>query len=211
MRFSSSPRAECPCFRLRPLAPPKTVAPAEYLDVAQKMLFSKDRNPNVIVEPEKPKPEPPMPALPSYYGQMTLFDPVVFLALGAGGQKSYHPATRWARSSWSLSIVKRSRSPGTERRLSANCRNWFPRSPCRSRRNRPPLSRRRRPLRRRSSRSEALPIRTPTKARWASTWAQICTAAKPGDTVPNGTVTNGYKKVIVRGLMGDSCHWEQVK
>jgi hypothetical protein len=34
---------------------------------------------------------------------------------------------------------------------------------------------------------------------------------KTGDTTPNGTVVNGYKKVVVRGLMGESCHWEQVK
>src|SRR5579863_7604691 len=74
-----------------PLVAPKTVAPAEYLEVAQKMLFSKDRNPNVVIEPEKPKPEPPMPALPAYYGQMTLFNPVVFISLGGGGKKSDKP------------------------------------------------------------------------------------------------------------------------
>ena len=31
-------------------APPEAVVPANYLDVAQKTLFSKDRNPNVIIE-----------------------------------------------------------------------------------------------------------------------------------------------------------------
>ena len=38
-------------------APVPPVAPAEYIDTVQKMLFSKDRNPNVIVDPP-PAPSP---------------------------------------------------------------------------------------------------------------------------------------------------------
>ena len=78
------------------LAPPalpavKAVAPAEYVDVAGKMLFSKDRNPTVVVEPPKPPPEPVMPALPSYHGQMAIGEPVILLSAGANGaQRSYH-------------------------------------------------------------------------------------------------------------------------
>jgi hypothetical protein len=78
------------------LAPPalpgvKTVAPAEYIDVAGKMLFSKDRNPTVVVEPAKPAPEPVMPALPSYHGQMAIGEPVILLSPSANAtQRSYH-------------------------------------------------------------------------------------------------------------------------
>lgn len=78
------------------LAPPalpgvKTVAPAEYIDVAGKMLFSKDRNPTVVVEPPKPAPEPVMPALPSYHGQMAFDEPVILLSPSANAaQRSYH-------------------------------------------------------------------------------------------------------------------------
>jgi len=78
------------------LAPPalpgvKPVAPAEYVDVASKMLFSKDRNPTVVVEPPKPPPEPVMPALPNYHGQMALGEPVILLSTAANGaQRSYH-------------------------------------------------------------------------------------------------------------------------
>ena len=78
------------------LAPPplpgvKTVAPAEYIDVAGKMLFSKDRNPTVVVEPPKPAPEPVMPALPSYHGQMAIGEPVIFLSTSAAApQRIYH-------------------------------------------------------------------------------------------------------------------------
>ncbi len=78
------------------LAPPplptvKTVAPAEYIDVAGKMLFSKDRNPTVVVEPPKPAPEPVMPALPNYHGQMAIGEPVILLSASATAtQRSYH-------------------------------------------------------------------------------------------------------------------------
>jgi hypothetical protein len=69
---------------LRKPAPPKVdVTPVaakpapfqatSYTDVAQKMLFAKDRNPNVeIVAPPPPPPPPPMPALPRVYGVMGL-------------------------------------------------------------------------------------------------------------------------------------------
>ena len=78
------------------LAPPplptvKAVAPAEYIDVAGKMLFSKDRNPTVVVEPPKPVPEPVMPALPNYHGQIAIGEPVILLSVSANAtQHSYH-------------------------------------------------------------------------------------------------------------------------
>jgi hypothetical protein len=54
------------------------------------MLFSKDRNPTVVVEPPKPPPEPVMPALPSYHGQMAIGEPVIFLSVATTAQRGYH-------------------------------------------------------------------------------------------------------------------------
>ncbi len=66
----------------------------DYFDVAQKTLFSKDRNPNVVVEPPPPAPPAPapkpIPPLPVYYGQMSLGEPVIVLASERTEQKSYH-------------------------------------------------------------------------------------------------------------------------
>jgi hypothetical protein len=78
---------------LAPPSPPlvKPVTPGEYLDVASKMLFAKDRNPTVVLEaPPPPKPEPPMPALPRYYGQMAIGEPVALLSLPPAAQRGYH-------------------------------------------------------------------------------------------------------------------------
>jgi hypothetical protein len=68
--------------RVKPVPPPRVaplpaaapVKPANYIDIAQKMLFAKDRNPIVIVEaPPPPKPKP-MPPLPIFYGLLDLGD-----------------------------------------------------------------------------------------------------------------------------------------
>src|SRR5258708_34166687 len=76
---------------LPPVIAPAPAYPTEYIAVAQQMLFSKDRNPNVPVEvPPPPPPPPPMPALPEAYGVMNLFgDHVVILSLGKTARKSY--------------------------------------------------------------------------------------------------------------------------
>lgn len=78
---------------LAPQTPPlvRPSQPAEYADVAQRTLFSKDRNPNVVVEPPKPAPERPMPSLPIYHGQMDFGEPVALLSLPnqATTQKGY--------------------------------------------------------------------------------------------------------------------------
>lgn len=74
-----------------PLPAVKAVAPAEYIDVAGKMLFSKDRNPTVVIEPPKPPPEPVMPALPTYHGQMAIGEPVILLSASPNAlQRGYH-------------------------------------------------------------------------------------------------------------------------
>jgi len=53
--------------------PAEPVLAAAYADIAQKMLFSKDRNPVVVVE-VKAAPPKPMPPLPLLYGVMDLPD-----------------------------------------------------------------------------------------------------------------------------------------
>lgn len=66
--------------KVKPLAPPPlapapkpdAASAARYADVATKDLFSKDRNPNVVIEPPKVEPPKPMPPLPIVYGVLGL-------------------------------------------------------------------------------------------------------------------------------------------
>jgi hypothetical protein len=55
-----------------PEAKPEGVQAAKYADVATKNLFSKDRNPTVVVEAPKVEPPKVMPPLPVVYGVWTL-------------------------------------------------------------------------------------------------------------------------------------------
>lgn len=48
------------------------IQPVKYADVATKNLFSKDRNPDVIIDPPKIEPPKPMPPLPVVYGVLGL-------------------------------------------------------------------------------------------------------------------------------------------
>ncbi|MEI9815281.1 MAG: hypothetical protein WDO18_22705 [Acidobacteriota bacterium] len=82
-----------------PPAAPGVEAPSavQYLDVAQKMLFSKDRNPIEILPPPPPPkveppppPKPPVPPMPHYYGQMDFGEPVLLMSPDGKIQKSYH-------------------------------------------------------------------------------------------------------------------------
>jgi hypothetical protein len=57
---------------MMPAKKPDTVQSATYADVASKNLFSKDRNPTVVVDPPKVEPPKVMPGLPVVYGVLGL-------------------------------------------------------------------------------------------------------------------------------------------
>jgi len=78
----------------RPLPADQPVLAANYAPVAQKFLFDRERNPNVVVEVKAPPPPPPMPALPIYRGMMQIGSrgPVAFLSLTPdGAHQAIHP------------------------------------------------------------------------------------------------------------------------
>jgi len=196
-----------------PAPAPRPVAPAEYIEVAQKTLFSKDRNPNVILEVPPRKPDPPMPPLPQYHGQMAMFgDPVVFLSSSdsAGAQKSYRAGEKIGP----FEIVSFDRekitltweSKTVERKLSELAPKEAPPQPLAGA-----------PAATSASRPAATSLAPAVKAIGAAESAlgtdmgggfHGCVA---GDNSPNGTVKDGYKKVMTQTPFGMSCHWEQVK
>lgn len=83
-----------PNKRFPALAPIPPVPPAvagNYLDVAQRMLLARDRNPDVIIDPEPVKVKPPLPPMPVVHGLMTLGEPGIILSEKPGAeQRTYH-------------------------------------------------------------------------------------------------------------------------
>lgn len=61
-----------PTPRYTPLASDAPVVAAGYVDVAQKFLFDKSRNPTVVLDVPPAPPPKPVPALPVYHGLMKL-------------------------------------------------------------------------------------------------------------------------------------------
>ncbi len=190
--------------------PPAKVNAMTYLDVAQQLMFSRDRNPTVIVEVVAPK---PMPALPLYYGMINLGEgPKVVLAQTRdSGQRSYQAGQQVGE--FKLVAIEQSglifewegkRVPVTY----AEIRDTRPPGQVQNPANRT---------------SPAQPAQPPKPAGSAVSIGSASTAGpgadyggdvRPcvaGDTSPEGTVSGGFKKVLANSPFGKSCFWEKVK
>jgi hypothetical protein len=197
------------------LAPPSPVAPepavaADYLDVAQKTLFSKDRNPNVIIEtapPPAPKPDPPVPPRPAYYGQMGLGEPVVFLSAGKAGQKGFHTGDTVGP----FKLVAFNRDTVT---FEWNGKTLeYPVAELKPQEGTPAAS------------QTGVPAFAPEKVASAGAVIGITQEKGPvlgvqngdirscvaGDKSPSGTVKDGFRKSVVPGPFGEMCQWEPIK
>ena len=89
-------------YRIKPApapdmpALPKVIAfeATAYSDIAQNNLFSRDRNPDVIVDPPPPPPQKPVPPFPVARGVMLWggAPPTIVLSEKSGAQqRAYHP------------------------------------------------------------------------------------------------------------------------
>jgi hypothetical protein len=181
------------------------VAAVSYLDVAQKMLFARDRNPNVIIDATPPPPPPVMPALPQFYGLMTGFgDPGIILSEKSGGpQKTYRVGEMVGAFKlmgfdnanivfdWDGTKVQRPLSelvakvtaPSGSNTPGAQAASVAP----------PPQV------------VNALPLGP------GQDIGGGFRACQSNDSTPNGAVQGGMKKVEVQGMFGKSCRWEPVR
>lgn len=209
--------AAAPALAESPKTPETPVRAASYFEVAEKTLFSKDRNPTVVVEVQQAK---PMPPLPSVYGVLDIGQgPVAFLAMKGEAQRGYKLGEsigefklRAANQTeiefeWDGKLVKRRVDElRGEVRESAAADNA-----------RPEASRPASPL---ASASSAPPARTGSASATTNANANsnatpygvevsaTMRACQPNDPTPAGTVVNGYRKVIAQGPVGKSCFWE---
>jgi hypothetical protein len=188
--------------------PPEPVVPANYLEVAQKTLFSKDRNPNVIIEtvaPPPPKPEEPPPPRPEYFGQMGLGEPVAFLSVEKVGQKGFRAGDKVGP----FKLVAFNRETITfewkGKTLTYPLADLKPKDA--------------------SPAQAGLPGPAAGQAASASPVIGISTDKNPvlgpqnggtrgcvvGDNSPAGTVKDGYRKSVIPGMFGPMCQWEPIQ
>jgi hypothetical protein len=200
-----------------PVAPPPAIAPVpqpapvaatSYIDVAAKVLFAKDRSPNPIVDPPKPVPEKKMPPLPFAYGVMDFGSgPTVIMAEKSGvphhgfhiGEKvgEFTLAAVSGREltlEWDGKEIK-TKLEELEDKYAAVTAQVAAVTPAGAAAAPPP-----------PKEPELPPDPRPGKDTGGG-----FKACRPGDNAPNGTVADGYRKVITVSPFGQHCTWEALK
>ena len=200
-------------MRLHPAPPPPAAAlpPAEavkaagYNDIAQKMLFSKDRNPVVVVEPPPKPKEIPMPPLPLFHGLFNLGQgPIAIMSDGAKGpHRDYQPGDKVG--AFTLVAVNDEELvlEWEGKTITRRVDEILDRSTA------PPPS---------PGKPVAAAVAPPPPVAMAKTpgvpgldTGTGIRACQPGDTAPAGTVTDGMRKVIKQSPFGSRCYWETDK
>ncbi len=194
----------------KPEAPIAKVVPlvaAEYVEVAQKMLFAPDRNPNVIVEAAPVKVMPPLPVA---HGTMELGG--VMMALLSEKPAMPHRAYTAGDTVGAFKLLAISRDELTlewegkkiTRRLAelmeARARAG---SPGAAAQNDAPAA----------AAAGAAPT-TISNTTPGQPGIQLDTdvrACQPGDTAPDGTISDGYKKIMQKTPFGNMCRWQAIK
>lgn len=182
------------------------VRAASYFEVAEKMLFSRDRNPTVIVEAAAPA-KKEMPPLPNAFGVMNLGDgPVAFLALKGETQRGLRvgetigefklvaadaetltfewEGERITRKLDDLRGVAVELTPVAAAPAAAAAANT-PAAPAVTGREGPP--------------------------KFGDDMSATTKYCAPDDASPEGTVHEGYRKVIRQTPFSKACFWEKVQ
>jgi len=185
---------------VKPAPPPRPVEAAGYIDVAQNMLFSKDRNPNVVIETPPAK---PVPAFPRFYGVMNLGDGMMAILSDAPGrQRPFRTGDKvgefklveiasdtlvfeWDQKKLSKKFTELSeRSEPTAADTTPRAATPGPAPP---------------------------PLAAQAKPGPGADMGGGMAACGPNDPSPAGTVIDGKRKVVTESPFGRVCRWEPVK
>lgn len=191
------------------LVPPSAgaVNSTPYLEVASRLLLSRDRNPNVVIEEAPPK---PMPPLPKFYGLMG-FDDRPFLILA---ERSGAPQQKFqvGQTIGEFKIVKLESSGLTfewdGKQVFAGFAEMADRNPVAQAQAAPGPET---PSAAPPQSSSLTSISGPVSSRPGVELTPTTKACVPGDSSPDGSVADGYRKVITKTPFGNQCRWEQVR
>jgi len=200
-----------PAQPLVPFVKPAPLTAAAYAQVAEKNLFSKDRNSNVILDPVAPPPPKPQPPFPVARGVM-LWDgmpPTVVLSDRAGGvQKGYHPGDRIG--DWEIvSVDNQYLVLGWDgKEFKKRLDELLDKTTLTVAEAPMPLAA---PA---PAATPAATIQTLSSQRVDGPGVEVSpglSACQPGDANPPGAVVGGMRKVVTATPFGSACRWEPVK
>lgn len=193
-----------PAPRVAPLPAVEPVKAATYNEIAQKMLFSKDRNPIVVVEaPPPPKPIP-MPALPLFHGVVDFGDgPMAIMSEGPkGAHRDYQPGDKVGAFKLvalnNEELVLEWEGKTITKRVDEFIDRSTPAPAAAGQ----------------AAAAKAAPVAPPVTTAAAAPGGDLnggVKACQPGDTSPAGTVSDGMRKVIKPTPFGSRCYWESEK
>ena len=183
---------------------PAAQPPSAYVEVATRMMFAQDRNPNVVEE-KKPEPEPKkMPPLPVLYGVINFGDgPIAMLSEDAGSKQGSFKA---GDSIGEFKLVKISKEKitflwdgkeieKTADQLKSVAKTSPKKSTAETTAKAPPPN---------------TPPPAPTKAGPGKETGGRERACQPGEKAADGTVVDGWVKRTSYSPMGAVCYWEPV-
>jgi hypothetical protein len=203
---------------LKPAPKPDPAAAAKYLDVATKDLFSKDRNPNVVVETPKVEPPKPMPPLPVVFGVMGLpsgTKAIMAEKAGAASRTVHAGDTIGA-----FKIVALDTQNVTfdwdGKDVSRKIEDLIDRSSAPTANAQPAAGAAAPPAQGPNNPAPPPPVAAPTSAKdlgveLGAAGKPSSRACAPGDSSPAGAVVDGYRKTISKTPFGSVCRWEQIQ
>lgn len=186
-----------------PPAPAPAVQATGYLDVAEKLLFARDRNPAVVVEETAPQ---PMPALPVAHGVIALGgEATVILSEKPGAPQRRYLAGEQVGEfklvsvtpaelvfQWDGQEIRKAVEELVDRKaapVEAAAAAPAPQQP----------------------KTEVKVLQTAEPTGPGIDVGGSMRACAPGDTSPAGTVREGYRKVIRPSAVGTICMWEPLR
>jgi len=193
--------------------PPDRTVAANYLDIAARLLFSRDRNPAVIIAPPPVK---QIPEFPVAYGVLMIADPpIIMMAPKKGqGQKGYRAGEQIGDFKIVAFDARSITFEWDGQKFTKNVQDLVDRD-AKSAALLNTQNTQNVPV------AEAPPAAATTTTVMTSTGSsaqgpgvdtgggiRACTA---GDSAAPGTVSDGYRKVVSETPFGKVCRWEQVK
>ncbi len=188
--------------------PPQPVAAATYGEVAQNLLFARDRNPNVVIEESAPKPPPPLPVA---HGVMDFGDGPVIMLTPRSGEPAQGFMAGDAVGDYKLvalnyeEIVLEWEGQQLKRKIS----ELIARAPVVEK------APERRGAATTTQTVAAASQQTTVSAQQQTgpgvTMGGDFRACIPGDPTPVGTVIEGYRKIESNTPFGKACRWELVR
>jgi hypothetical protein len=204
--------------RIKPVAPPpiapvqkpQTPSALRYEDVAKKDLFAADRNDDIIVDPPKVEAPKVMPPLPVVYGVMTLPSGTRASMAEKAGESSrmVHVGDEVGEFKIVALDARNVTFEWDGKELPHKIEDLIDRS------NHQPAPAGQNQAASAAATPAAPPPPPPAQVNNHPTAANLGTeltassrACQPGDTSPNGSVVDGYKKVMTQSIFGPVCRW----